>query len=169
LSDVGIPLSPRQVAEAVLLDPLERSRLIRFADRRFGIDGADAEDLLQETALALLRQRGSVRSPQGYFFTSFRAACARHLTARRAFRERLRESDAEDQEVAHAPGVEQVDRHIALREALGGVSSICRRLLSAYYVEGLTLTEAAADFTMNYAALSQRISRCLKRLRACLN
>jgi RNA polymerase sigma factor (sigma-70 family) len=155
------------VAETILLDPQARGRLLRYAGSRFGISAADAEDLIQETALGLLRQRGYVRNPDAFFFCSFRASCARHLAARQRVFERIR--PASEEEVADATACEQIERQVALREALGGISTICRRLLAAYYVEGLTLTEAANGFTLTYAGVSQRINRCLKRLRACLN
>ena len=52
--ELETPSPARSVVEAVLLDPDERSKLVRYARVRFGIDPDTAEDLLQETALDLL-------------------------------------------------------------------------------------------------------------------
>jgi DNA-directed RNA polymerase specialized sigma24 family protein len=73
------PSLARSVVETVLLDTEERSRLIGYARVRFGIDRDNAEDLLQETALEILRQRSLVRSPKGFVFTVFHARCSRFL------------------------------------------------------------------------------------------
>jgi RNA polymerase sigma factor (sigma-70 family) len=167
MSDREAPRTPGEVAESVLFDANRRSKLVGYAGSRFGIQEADAEDLLQDTALALLRQRGAVRNPDGYVFAAFRASCARFARARRGRAEHFAEGPA-DEAAGAAPSADP-DRRLALQEALHGISSSCRRLLSAYYVEGLTLTEAAHGFTLAYAVVSRRISRCLQRLRACLN
>lgn len=169
MNDAETPPTPRQVAEAVLLDPGRRSKLLGFAASRFGIGRTDAEDLLQETALGLLRQRGYVRHPDGFIFTAFRARCARFMEARRRRLEVLRTRMPQDEAIPHPSGPGRMDREIALREALNGISSSCRRLLSAYYVEGRSLNEASEGMTLSYSVVSRRISRCLERLRACLN
>ena len=78
------PQTTRQVVETVLLDPHERHKLMTFAYARFGIVQQDAEDLLQDTALELLRQRHYVHSPQGYLFTVFRMRCVRFFRDRKA-------------------------------------------------------------------------------------
>lgn len=163
------PRTPGQVAEAVLRDADQRSRLIHYAGSRFGIPIVDAEDLLQETALGLLRQRGYVRDPAGFVFAAFRSRCAVFAQVRRRSRERFRPGEEADGSIPSPIGTDRIDRRIALREALRGVSSACRRLLCAYYMEGLTLNEAAEGMTLTYGVVSRRISRCLERLRACLN
>jgi RNA polymerase sigma factor (sigma-70 family) len=158
--------TPGQAAEAVLLDERHRGRLLGYARSRFGIAAADAEDLLQDTALGLLRQRGFVERAEGFVFAAFRARCLRFVEAARAQRSRYAEGDEGD--IPAAGDADRCDRTIALREALTAISSGCRRLLAAHYVEGLSLSEAATQFATPYAAVSKRVSRCLKRLRACL-
>lgn len=76
----------REIAEAVLLDGEQRSRLVAYARSRFGIESDDAQDLLQETALELLRHRTIVRSPHGFTFKVFHTRCCRFLQARQANR-----------------------------------------------------------------------------------
>jgi RNA polymerase sigma factor (sigma-70 family) len=163
------PPSVWQVAEAVLLDPRQRSKLTRYAETQFGIAAADAEDLLQDTALELLRQRGHVRNADGFVFAVFRRRCGYFVEARRRRRELLSEKPDRLETVAHPAEPEKLDRQVAVREALCGISSSCRRLLSAYYIEGQSLREAAGMRSVTHSVLSRRISRCLERLRACLN
>jgi RNA polymerase sigma factor (sigma-70 family) len=160
------PPPARQIAEAILLDPARRSKLFAFARYRYGIGADDAEDLLQETAFELLRHRGYVRSPDGFVFTVFRARCARFVHAasnrRRVFAGGLDETEACDPMLP-----EGVDRQVALREALSGISAACRRLLAAYYIEGRSLREAAHVVSLQYSSVPKTINRCLKKLRAC--
>jgi RNA polymerase sigma factor (sigma-70 family) len=162
------PPTTRQIAESVLLDETQRRKLFAYASARFAIGAQDAEDLLQDTALELLRSRSYVRSPEAFVFAVFRARCARftggQVTARAVFAE-----CPPGPERPTPPGVtERTDSTIALREALNEVSTACRRLLSAYYVEGRSLREAARTVSLAYSGIAKTINRCLKRLRRCL-
>jgi RNA polymerase sigma factor (sigma-70 family) len=161
------PSTPGQIAEAVLLDDEQRHRLFAYAASRFGIGREDSEDLLQDTMLELLRSRTLVRSPEGFVFAVFRTRCARFLAKRAASRSRTVSADSACLSVE---GVDsQVDSQVALHEALKEVSSSCRQLLCAYYVEGRSLREAASALSLAYSSVSKTISRCLKRLRKCLS
>ena len=151
---------------SVLLDARERGRLVAYAKSRFGICEDDAEDILQDTALDLLRQRKHVASPRirirGFsepLHLNFRkAASPRGSVGAR----RLRDDGASGE-------LRIVAGQIALREALGGISSSCRRLLAAHYMEGQSLKEAAELLMLTYSNVSKTINRCLRRLRQCLN
>jgi RNA polymerase sigma factor (sigma-70 family) len=164
------PPTTWQVAENFLLNPKEQGKLVSYARERFGIGADDAQDLVQETALELLRQQTRVESPQGFIFAVFRSRCCRFLEACRRGREVFapqpdREEFAEDSS-GPDPGTE---RNLALREALRVVSSSCRRLLAAYYVEGKTLVETARRLEMATTGVSKTFNRCLQRLRRCLS
>ncbi len=165
--ELETPSPARSVVEAVLQDPDERSRLMGYARVRFGIDRDTAEDLLQETALDLLRQRSLVRSPKAFVFTVFHARCSRYL--RRNVADRLvfapvkpRASQGESRD---SP---TIDSRLALQEALEEISVGCRKLLLAYYFEGRSLREAADVTARAYSGVWKTIDRCLKRLRRCL-
>ncbi len=165
------PPTTRQIAESVLLDETQRRKLFAYASTRFAIDPQDAEDLLQDTALELLRCRSSIRSPEAFVFAVFRARCARFTGGQVTAREVFAEGHPHPERTAGAAGAaarEQADSSIALREALSEVSSACRRLLSAYYVEGRSLREAARTVSLAYSGIAKTINRCLKRLRQCL-
>ncbi len=165
--ELETPSPARSVVEAVLQDPDERSRLMGYARVRFGIDRDTAEDLLQETALDLLRQRSLVRSPKGFVFTVFHARCSRYL--RRNVADRLVFNPAKPQasrgESRDSP---TIDSRLALQEALEEISVGCRKLLLAYYFEGRSLREAADVTARAYSGVWKTIDRCLKRLRRCL-
>jgi RNA polymerase sigma factor (sigma-70 family) len=162
------PQTTRQVVETVLLDPQERRKLMAFAWSRYSIPSEDAEDLLQETALDLLRQRQYVHSPQGYLFTVFRARCIRLLRIRMSKRT-IEVTEAIADPASEAYAQEKSDQQLAIRQALCRISSTCRKLLAARYIHGESLKKAADGTTLVPSGVGTTINRCLKRLRACLN
>jgi RNA polymerase sigma factor (sigma-70 family) len=163
------PSLARSVVETVLLDPQERSRLIGYARLRFGIDRDNAEDLLQETAVEVLRQRSLVRSPKGFVFTIFHARCSRFLRRHAADRRLFRPNEPETAPGSPgSPASETIDSHLALQKALDEISAGCRKLLFAYYFEGRSLREAADATARAYSGVWRTIDRCLKKLRRCL-
>ncbi len=157
----------REVAEAFLLDSAHRGKLLAFARGRFGIDSQDAEDLLQDTALELLRHTSVVQSPEGFVFAVFRSRCVRFVTSHRKRGEAPH--DPSEDAIPAGENAGGMEARIALREALGEISSACRRILSAYYIEGQSLNEAARSMDLAFSGVFKTINRCLKRLRACLN
>ncbi len=157
----------REVAEAFLLDSAQRGKLFEFARGRFGIASQDAEDLIQDTALELLRHSAVVQSPEGLVFTVFRARCVRFVSSHRKRAEVAHEDFCDDARQGENPA--RIETRIALREALGEISSACRRILSAYYIEGQSLNESAHSMAVASSGVFKIINRCLKRLRACLN
>ncbi len=160
------PQTARQVVESVLLDPQERKKLVGFAGARYGIREEDAEDLLQETALELLRQRHSVRSPQAYLFTVFKNRCVRFFRTRK--RQAAVELDEQMPDPTSVAAGEKRERHLAVRQALCRISSACRKLLASFYVEGKSLKETSAESTYAFSGMGNTINRCLERLRACM-
>jgi RNA polymerase sigma factor (sigma-70 family) len=165
-SEVSSP-TLREIAEALVLDGEQRSRLVTYARSRFGIEADDAQDLLQETALELLRHRTIVRSPHGFTFKVFHARCCRFLQARQANR-RVFSGAREPAEIAcDASAPERAHKKLELREVLETVSSSCRKILLAHYVEGRSLRETAQAMPLPYSGVWNTISRCLRRLRAC--
>jgi hypothetical protein len=107
-----------------LLDPERRRKLFRYACVQFRINEQDAEDLLQETALELLRYRSYVRSPEGFVFTVFRARCVRFSGSRRAAYMQSSEPSDGGTELCDAEA-NCIEEQLALREALNEISSKC--------------------------------------------
>jgi RNA polymerase sigma factor (sigma-70 family) len=163
------PQTTRQVVETVLLDPHERHKLAAFAYVRFGIGKQDSEDLLQDTALELLRQRHYVHSPQGYLFTVFRMRCVRFFRDRKASGVTVEIKETMLDPASHPAELEKSDKTLAVRQALCRISSVCRKLLASHYMEGKSLRETANSMTRASSGVGNTISRCLKSLRACLN
>jgi len=158
----------RQVAEAVLVDGHQRSRLRAYARERFSIPDDEAEDLLQETAVELLRRRLQIENPEGFVFAVFRARCCRYIErdkkANQVFAFR---PDGRAEEIP-APDT-HVDRQVALREALGEISESCRQILSAYYAEGKSLIQTAQEMARAASGIGKTLNRCLRYLRRCLS
>lgn len=150
------------VAEEMLLDPREVGRLTRIARLQFGIGGDDALDLLQETALDVLRERAGIRHPRPYVTRVFYMKCCQYV--RRAVRSRSRIAAAAIPEVAARAGVSPEDL-AALRQALGRISPGCRGLLMAHYMEGKSFGEAAREFGFSEKQAWKRFNGCLKKPR----
>src|SRR5688572_27403437 len=150
--ELETPLLGRDAVEGVLSDPAQRLRLAAYARSRFGIDSDTAEDLLQETALEVLRQRSLVSSPRGFIFTVFHARCCRFLRNQQA---RYRVFDRGDcvtlEEAPNAAASDGIDSRLTVEQALEEISEGCRKLLLAYYVEGQTLREAADRTALAYS------------------
>src|SRR5438876_9281809 len=122
-------LTSHEVAQAVVLDGEQRSKLVAYARARFGIAPEDAEDLLQETALELLRQHTIISSPRGFTFRVFHRRCCRFIRLRQADRQVSAEQPVETARETAPP--EKADRQLTLRRVLETVSSSCRRILLA--------------------------------------
>jgi RNA polymerase sigma factor (sigma-70 family) len=149
----------------MLLDPLEIARLRRLARLQFGISADDALDLLQETALDVVREHAAIRHPRAYVTRVFYMQCCQYV--RRAVRSRTRFSEGEMPDVAAPEGL-STDDLIGLRQALGRISPGCRALLMAHYMEGKSLVEAAREFGFSENQASKRFNACLGKLRLSL-
>jgi RNA polymerase sigma factor (sigma-70 family) len=151
-----------EVAEQLLLDPREIRRL---ADLQFGIGRDDAQDLLQEAALDIIREKKSIKNPRGYVTRVFYMQCCQYV--RRAVRRRSRFVERELPDVAPPEGLSAVDI-VALRQALGRISPGCRGLLMAHYMEGKGFGEAASEFGFSEKQAWKRFNACLRKLRMSL-
>jgi DNA-directed RNA polymerase specialized sigma24 family protein len=153
------------VAEQLLLDAREIARLTRLARLQFGIGADDVLDLLQETALDVVREPAGIRHPRAYVTRVFYIQCCQFV--RRAVRRRTRLSDAAMPDVA-APGGAATEDLLALRQALGRISPGCRGLLMAHYMEGKGFGEAAREFGFSDKQAWKRFNACLRKLRSAL-
>jgi DNA-directed RNA polymerase specialized sigma24 family protein len=154
-----------EVAEQFLLDPREIGRLMRLADLQFGIGRDDAQDLLQEAALDIVREKKSIKNPRGYVTRVFYMQCCQFV--RRAVRRRAREGRLTAFDVAAPPAL-PADERLALEEALGRISPGCRGLLMAHYMEGKGFGEAATEFGFSEKQAWKRFNACLMKLRLSL-
>ncbi|MEO8586718.1 MAG: RNA polymerase sigma factor [Acidobacteriota bacterium] len=168
MRDTAIPSPPGSgpdVAEELLRDPRELARLMRMARLQFGIGADDAQDLLQETALDVMRERAGIRNPRAYVSRVFYMQCCQYV--RRAVRTRSRVSEGELPDVAAPEGLAAEDQ-VALYQALGRISPGCRGLLMAHYMDGKGFGEAAAEFGFSEKQAWKRFNACLRKLRLSL-
>ena len=166
-NDNGTVRTGPETAEALFLDREQVERLIGLAFRRFGISRADAEEVLAETLLELSASDALVESPKGFAFRVFYVRCCRWLE--REGRSRVETAGLDPsagRPVTYAgPGPEWT---LALRQGFARLSPVCRRLLTGYYVEGLSLKETAATTGHSSKQVWKRLDDCLRRLKRCL-
>jgi RNA polymerase sigma factor (sigma-70 family) len=156
-----------EVAEELAVDTAQQQHLATYARAKFGISGEDVEDLLQETVLELLRTTCVIRRPAGFVFRIFHTRCCLYLE--RATMRRVATAGAQpEREDLHDPAYEATDRKLLLLHGFDRISSSCQRLLRAYYLEGKSLKETAAEVAVAYSGVWNLMTRCLRRLRACL-
>lgn len=161
--------SGAEVAEELADDAAHRQALRAYAAAKFGIRGDDADDLVQETILQLLRAQAPVHRPKGFILTLFHARCCDHLERRRLRQTADGVSFELDESRRGGRSVgDTADRLVSLRRGLQEISPRCRQLLVAYYVEGLSLKEAAARLDLAHRGVWTLIHRCVGRLRTCL-
>lgn len=163
-ASTAAPMSGPAVAERLVLDEPLRERLIEIAAHRFRLDRETAEDLLQETAIELVRSAGLIQKPDGFAYRVFYTRCCHYLdreTGRRALRERAGPPTA----LPHTGEADALDLGITLRQALAQVSPACRKLLYFRYIEGRSLEETAHALDKAGSGVSTLISRCLSKLR----
>ncbi len=161
------PTTARKVVETLFLDSEERCVLLRIAQSRYRISKDRAEDLLQDMAVDLLRQRQSVRRPRAYLHSVFRLRCSRHGRPPWSDRETVLFAE-EFADTGPGASVADLDQRVYLRQAIQLLSPSCRKLLKARYIEGRSLKESADRIALAYSGITKTISRCLKRMRACL-
>jgi RNA polymerase sigma factor (sigma-70 family) len=161
------PTTAREVVETLLLSSEERCLLLRIAQGRYRISKDSAEDLLQDIAVDFLGQRQSVRQPRAYLHSVFRLRCSRLTRAPRSDRETVPLAE-ELADTGPGASVVELDRRLYLRQGIQLLSPTCRKLLKARYIEGHSLRESADRIALAYSGITKTISRCLKRLRACL-
>lgn len=159
---VGRPSSGFEVAEFLVLDRVLVRKLTALARSRFGIDETDAEDLVQETALEIVRSPALIASPEDYAFQVFHNRCVRFLDRR------VRSNAAMASARVGARVVlteERPDETAMVRAGLARISPTCRTLLTSYYVEGASLKETAARTGHSSKQVWKRLSACLKKLK----
>jgi RNA polymerase sigma-70 factor (ECF subfamily) len=156
-------------------DALE-TLLRRHADRiyRFGIRMCrhpdDAQDVLQETMLAVARSAAQFRgdaSFAGWLFSIVRNTCARKRRKRKHEPEAVESIDAPLPSAAAEPDEDLERRRLghALEVAIGELQPMYREVLMLRDVEGLSAKETAAALQLSVAAVKTRLHRARVDLR----
>jgi RNA polymerase sigma-70 factor (ECF subfamily) len=132
---------------------------------RIGRDEVDAEDLVQDTLIAIHTRRHTYDPTQ--LFTPWVYAIARYK-----FLDHLRRTKASLQDVAiddardalmHEDLV-SIDTSVDLQKLLDGLSPKARRAIQYVKLDGLSIKEAAARTGMSESAIKVSIHRGLKAL-----
>lgn len=132
---------------------------------RHRIPAQDAEDLLQQTLLALLLKYQEVRDPEAWVLGTLRIKCIRYWRLRRA-----RPLDPLDEAVlerAEPPGPlahEVAEARHDLELALARLPVRCRFILRHRYGFGYRATEIAEILDCPAASVRKSASRCLSAL-----
>lgn len=145
-----------------LLDEL--SRLLRAYYARRCPPGLDAEDLVQETLIAVHTRRATYDAGQP--FTAWAYAIARYklIDALRRARAHLR-APAEDAEALFVPaGADAAMAARDLERVMAGLAPRTRELIRDVKVLGLSTREAAEKHGMTESAVKVAVHRGLKAL-----
>jgi RNA polymerase sigma factor (sigma-70 family) len=143
-------------------DPLEHL-LDRVASRlrailaRFRIPVEDAEDLVQDALLLLVRKGATLRSPEAYLCTTLHYRCLMYWRRRRRERQEtvtldVLETLAEPQEPTQESAVLRRD----LQKLLAALPGKARRLIRLRYGLGYTAREVAQRLNAPPDAIRQR-------------
>lgn len=138
--------------------------LRRFYSHRFGGDAADAEDLVQETLIAVHSRRESY--DRGKPFTAWAFSMARYKMIdeyrRRGLRSFTPIDDAEElfADDAYEPAAAAMD----LERLLSGLPDQQRTAIRQVKIEGLSVEEAAARTGLSPSNVKISIHRGLKTL-----
>jgi RNA polymerase sigma-70 factor (ECF subfamily) len=142
-----------------------RLRLSAFFTRRLGRSEGDAEDLIQETLIAIHTRRETYDRHQP--FTPWLFAIARYKLAdhfRRLGRRGTVPLDEAGVELAVEGGAAAADARRDVEAALAGLPERTRGLLRMLKIEGATVAEAAARYEMSEGAVKVATHRAMKSL-----
>lgn len=145
----------------------ELSVLLRgFYSRRFGGDPSDAEDLVQETLIAVHTRRESY--DPGKPFTSWAFSMARYKMIDEFRRRGLRQAAPIDEieDLFAYDEYEAASAAIDLQQLMSGLPPQQREAIQQVKIEGLSVEEAAARSGLSSSNVKISIHRGLKKLMA---
>jgi RNA polymerase sigma-70 factor, ECF subfamily len=136
--------------------------LARSIQRRFALSAADAEDVVQDAFVKLLRAGEGVRSPEPWL---------RYVTSRLAVQSLRNRAIGGFLEEVHAlskSSSRESDRNLALEVAdiLDSLPALWAEILRIRYLEGRSSTETAAQVGLTGDNVRQITSRALRLIRA---
>ncbi len=156
-----------QEAFGQLVESFQRS-VYAIAVRRLR-NHAEAQELVQEVFVQVLRKIGQLREPECF------AGWLRSITTRMAINRQVRRGNvlSAEREVLDAACIERrtplvaaLERERAgqVRDGLGRLRSLDRQTLEAFYVEGRSLIEMSGDFQSPVGTIKRRLHVARKRL-----
>jgi RNA polymerase sigma-70 factor, ECF subfamily len=142
----------------------------------------DAEEVVQETFLAVIRNLDSFNNRSQFQTWLFRIATnkardyrEKNRAAKRGGGQTTVSLQAEDAETgltidppSHAPAPDQdllnVERAGLVRDALDALETPCREIIELRYFGDLSYEELSAELDLNPKTVSSRLSKCLDKL-----
>ena len=159
------PRETRFIDDAETLYLRYRPLLLYVAERKFGIDTADAEPLIQEVLLDFLTTTLILDKPRAWLDGAMCNA-SRGCWRRRALVGRIEGvSLTEADYVTDDDVVEKIDRRLLLQRILGLLCDADRELLRLHYFEQFTAAEIAPILGTTAGYVEKRIGIVLKRIR----
>jgi RNA polymerase sigma factor (sigma-70 family) len=139
--------------------------------RRYGLGGADAEDVAACVWLRLVERLDTIREPAalpGWLATTVRRECLALLRSRRR---QVLVGDESGLDTVDDPAFEELlvtqERHIALRAAFDNLPEHCRRLLSLLFDDPpAPYAEISSSTGTPVGAIGPTRRRCLDKLRS---
>jgi RNA polymerase sigma-70 factor (ECF subfamily) len=138
--------------------------------RRLSASAVDAEDILQDTFLELVRSIGSYRGEGAFGAWLRRITVSKALMRRRRSNvRRMRSLPAHDEQLPETGSLETAARDCSascdLERALASLSETSRTVVWLHDVEGLTHAEIAALFDRSVSFSKSQLSRAHDQLR----
>jgi RNA polymerase sigma factor (sigma-70 family) len=148
-----------------LVEVLRRSRsVLKALFRRYAVDPADAEDILQEAALVVLIRWESIEEPDAFLFGVVKRQISR-LARKRRVENSVQFDDMVVQELAVDCPQVAVDAEQDARKLLARLPERCRRIVEMRYCDELSSQEIASMLQCPAGSVRVAASRGLRRLR----
>ena len=141
-----------------------RELLIHVACRKFRVPERDAEGLIQEVFLALLRSGESVVNVRAWLVGAVCNA-SRHYLRGASRIQPLPEDYQFVPDTAAERFAEQMATNLTVRQAIGYLQPRCRGTLWLHYYEGRTAKDVALAFDTTPRYAEKLIHTCLERVR----
>ncbi|HYU33522.1 MAG TPA: sigma-70 family RNA polymerase sigma factor [Thermoanaerobaculia bacterium] len=137
---------------------------------RFRIPPAEAEDLVQEACLALVRHWAAIENPEAWLVRTLSRMCCTWLRRQRQRRwlQYLDEQILEAIAPAEEPPQERAELFLDMETLLAVLPRRSQQLVALRYGLGMTNEEIAARLGYRPASISKLSERVLERLRRSL-
>lgn len=157
-----LALDGNSAAYRTLLEKLSRLLKAYFVRRLFGGRVSEAEDLVQETLLAIHTRRMTYDREMA--FLPWVNAIARHKLVDHLRRQGRHDTDVLDEDIAIPGEAANVEARMDVDRMLGGVSERTAGLIRKVKIEGQSIDEAARAGDMSQSAVKVAIHRGLATL-----
>lgn len=133
----------------------------------YRIPPQDAEDLVQEILISLVRRYESIHSPEAWLVTALKYQCLLYWRQRRRRLYELVDQSLLESLASPVPSPSNdYDQAHDLASLLPQLPQRCSRVLRLRYELGLTPRELAAELGYRYSSVSKIVKRCLAALTA---